>query len=525
MKKLLTILSTFIVTCILVSCGPSQTNYFDGLTEPFNENLFYRNDLDVRVADPSIIYITEGPDAGYFYLYGTTDQLQATGVYAYRTKNFNDWQLMGPAFVPHKDAWGISSIWAPEVIYMDGQYYMYYSATNRFNNNLKGLGVAVSDHPAGPFEVYSGTTIDDRNITVADQPFDVGFKSIDVSPFIDSNGDFYIYFSKDMVDGISSIWGVKMLDPVTPDMDTLKQLTQPSFRSMAAFNNASLRFGEVSWEHSNDLQGYVMWNEGPYMYEKNGVYFLSYSANPYWSREYAVGYAVSDSPLGDFVKPEDNRILGVDDNWDHMSGTGHHVFFTVGEELFIAYHAHTDRVFGNSSRAVAIDRVFIKSDVLYINGPTYSIQPLPEYVTGYRNLAPEAQITATGGDDSSKLNDHIIAMHLKDADTEMYVAGGKTTITITFDSEQTLRAILIYNSVDYETAFFNIDTINVSNEIKVKDLGFNPLYINTEFPDFPEMRPGGSFLVEFNETLTKQIVITINSDGPISIPEIFILGK
>ena len=56
-----------------------------------------------------------------------------------------------------------------------------------------------------------------------------------------------------------------MLDPVTPDMDTLKQLTQPSFRSMAAFNNASLRFGEVSWEHSNDLQGYVMWNEGPYI--------------------------------------------------------------------------------------------------------------------------------------------------------------------------------------------------------------------------------------------------------------------
>ena len=107
----------------------------------------------------------------------------------------------------------------------------------------------------------------------------------------------------------------------------------------------------------------------------------------------------------------------------------------------------------------------------------------------------------------------------------MYVADGKTTITITFDSEQTVRAILIYNSVDYETAFFNIDTINVSNEIKVKDLGFNPLYINTEFPDFPEMRPGGSFLVEFNETLTKKIVITINSDGPISIPEIFILGK
>ncbi|WP_025724394.1 glycoside hydrolase family 43 protein [Acholeplasma granularum] len=525
MKKTLTIITTFSLLCLLVACGSDTGNYFDGLTEPYNENLFFRNDLEVRIADPSVIYITEGKEAGYFYLYGTTDQLSATGIYAYRTKNFNDWQLMGPAFVPHKDSWGISSIWAPEVIYMNEKYYMYYSATNRFNNNLKGLGVAVSDSPYGPFEVYEGTTIDNREITVADQPFDVGFKAIDVSPFIDTNGDFYLYFSKDQVDGISSIWGVKMLDPVTPDLSTLKQLTQPSFRSMDAYENAILRFGQVSWEHANDSQGYVMWNEGPFMYEKDGVYFLSYSANPYWSREYAVGYATSNSPLGDFVKPEDNRILGVDTNWDHMSGTGHHVFFEAGDELFVAYHAHQDRVFGNSSRAVAFDRVFINEDELYINGPTYSLQPLPEIITGYKNIAKDATFEATNTLDVEKLNDNIVAMHYKDASTQMDVETGSTTITIKFDSEKLVRALLIYNSVDYETAFFEIESINVSNQVKIKNLGFNNNYINREFPDFPEMRPGGAFIAEFNETTTKEITITIKQEGSISIPEIVILGK
>jgi hypothetical protein len=59
-----------------------------------------------------------------------------------------------------------------------------------------------------------------------------------------------------------------------------------------------------------------MWNEGAFMYKHNGKYYLTYSANPFWAREYAVGYAVADSPLGDFVKPEKNRILGVDVTWD-----------------------------------------------------------------------------------------------------------------------------------------------------------------------------------------------------------------
>ena len=59
--------------------------------------------------------------------------------------------------------------------------------------------------------------------------------------------------------------------------------------------------GSIAWEHKTT--GANMWNEGAFMYKHNGKYYLTYSAN-LWAREYAVGYAVADSPLGDFVKPE-----------------------------------------------------------------------------------------------------------------------------------------------------------------------------------------------------------------------------
>ena len=154
-------------------------------------------------------------------MYGTTDALGAAGVYAYRTKNFNHWQLVGPAFVPQRDSWAIRNIWAPEVIYMNGKYYMYYSGSNRYDGNKKGIGVAVADSPAGPFVEYEGTAADGRELSRRDQAIVLPFPAIDASPFVDKDGQLYLYFSRDQVDGISSIWGARMKDEVTIEAETL----------------------------------------------------------------------------------------------------------------------------------------------------------------------------------------------------------------------------------------------------------------------------------------------------------------
>jgi len=526
MKKYLFTLVFLLIPLTLAACGGSVMHYDDALGTEFNQNLFYRNDLKTQLADPSVIYITEGEEAGYYYLYGTTDALGAAGVYAYRTKNFNHWQLVGPAFVPQRDSWAIRNIWAPEVIYMNGKYYMYYSGSNRYDGNKKGIGVAVADSPAGPFVEYEGTAADGRELSRRDQAIVLPFPAIDASPFVDKDGQLYLYFSRDQVDGISSIWGARMKDEVTIEAETLVRLAEPSFRSMEEYLASVGRTGPLSWECATSAYGYNMWNEAPFMYEKEGAYFLTYSANPFWSREYAVGYAVGQSPLGPFVKPDDNRILGIDSSWDHVSGTGHHSFFPVGNQLYIAYHTHIDRVFGNSLRAIAIDEVFIEDKTIHVNGPTYSVQPLPEAISGYKNLAATAAITATGSDDDvRKLNDGRVAMHLEEGDREFSVAGGKTRIKLSFEREVVVRAVMVYNSVDYERAFFQVKRIKVGNLPAIKSLRFNDSYINREFPEYPEMRPGGAFVAEFAETRAETVIIEIDAGRPIAISEIIVLGR
>lgn len=518
MKKTTLVLTAFLLVFTLIACGNRYANleYYDSLDDErgYNQNLFFQNNLNVPAADPSVLYIDEGEEAGWFYMYATTDALGATGFYAWRTQNFNDWQIVGPAFVPQRDSWALRNIWAPEVIYMNGKYYMYYSGSDR-DTGAKGLGLAVSDHPAGPFIEYGDASV---------QPLVFDFTAIDASPYLDDDGSFYLYFSKDQVNQVSSIYGVKMIDPATPDYPTLKELSYPTFRSIAEKEESPYWEGDLSWEKSTS--GTNMWNEGPFMYKHEGKYYLTYSANPFWTREYAVGYAVADHPLGDFVKPDDNRILGVDVTWDHMSGTGHHSFFMASGELFIAYHAHIDREFGSSLRAVAVDRVFFVGDKLHINGPTYSLQPLPEIMSGYKNVISQASVTVNNSDDDvSKLTDGLVAMHLNQQHYEFNAKAGTTTITIRFEEAVTTRALLIYNSVDYETAFFNINQIVFNGSYRVSNLGFNSNYINTYFQDFPEMRPGGAFTLEYDEMLTDTIVITIQSNQPIAISNIFILGK
>lgn len=54
--------------------------------------------------------------------------------------------------------------------------------------------------------------------------------------------------------------------------------------------------------------------------KKEGVYYLVYSANHFESKNYGVGYATSNSPMGPWKKYEGNPIL---QHADGLMGTGH----------------------------------------------------------------------------------------------------------------------------------------------------------------------------------------------------------
>ena len=53
-----------------------------------------------------------------------------------------------------KWAWG--AMWAPAVLEKDGKYYLFFGANDVHEGEIGGIGVAVSDKPAGPFKDLLG---------------------------------------------------------------------------------------------------------------------------------------------------------------------------------------------------------------------------------------------------------------------------------------------------------------------------------------------------------------------------------
>lgn len=124
----------------------------------------YQNPVfEPDLADPTVV---RGGD-GWFYAYGTENRW-TDGVHrlvpVVRSKNLVQWQYVGDAFVSRPTWKSAGGIWAPDVTYMNNRYYMYYSISTWGDSN-PGIGLAVSNYPAGPF-IDQGKVFDSNSIGV-----------------------------------------------------------------------------------------------------------------------------------------------------------------------------------------------------------------------------------------------------------------------------------------------------------------------------------------------------------------------
>ena len=60
------------------------------------------------------------------------------------------WQYLCDAFTRKPDWKSEGGIWAPCINYIDNKYYLYYSYS-KWGDSNPGIGLAISDHPYGPF--------------------------------------------------------------------------------------------------------------------------------------------------------------------------------------------------------------------------------------------------------------------------------------------------------------------------------------------------------------------------------------
>ncbi len=103
------------------------------------------------LADPTVIR----SDDGWFYAYGTQDDWgDGKGsrlVPVVKSRDLMSWSFHGNAFKT-KPAWKQSGgIWAPDIAKVNGKYYLYY-AYSTWGDANPGIGLAIADHPGGPFE-------------------------------------------------------------------------------------------------------------------------------------------------------------------------------------------------------------------------------------------------------------------------------------------------------------------------------------------------------------------------------------
>ncbi len=487
-----------------------------------------------------------------------------------------------------------------------GKYFIFFSAGSKQGNanteyvacdtNTNGdgkwnrlyIGIGISDNPMGPYELVTaekyygaGRTVNlnGETITASTPPVNFGknFKTqlaamtnnyidpvtgngiwpaIDVSPFITESGDMYLYFSQhvsSITDG-NRIWGMKMKDMITPDYSTLTLLLMPydegnRGKSVHMFEGTKGDINFNNWTGTNAPGAYdgdIC--EGAFTIEHGGKFYLCYSPFGYGDRKYSIMQSVGDTPLGPFRKLSRdyaNPVIGIGtetQQYDFMSGTGHHSFVKAGNELFAVYHAFYNPVNNNLNgtfmgRAIGFDRVrftyndYYGYDVLAGTGGTFSLQPLPAVASGYSNVAGEATVTASGSTSGKDyLTDGAFPYQPYEREQE-FKSSGDTTITLTFPSAKEIRAIMIYNSYTYSKAVASAEitlTLDSGKTVKTTAVTDSANYNAAK----GYMRPGGAIIADFATAKVKKIEIALktsaklsDADNEIRVGEITVLGK
>ncbi len=471
----LVILCLIVLTYIVINKGDIMKNYVQ-VSLLDNKDLSYSNPLNINyIGDPFVLSTN-----GKYYCFPTS---ATNGFNVWSSDDLVDWKSEGIAYKRTGSSWSGDSYWAPEVVEYNSKYYMFYTARTLNNPSLK-IGLAISDKPEGPYIDYDN------------KPFyDPGYAVIDASILIDDDGRKYMYYSIDCSENIvkgnheSHIAVVELAD------DLMSVISEPTVLSKPEF--IWEKVGGNAWA----------WNEGPIILKQNNKYYMFYSANFYASTAYCVGYSVSNSPTGPFVK-SDKPLLWYSKTKTpggipEVSGPGHNslAFSPDKKELFIVYHTHMTPEKPSGDRQVAIDRIGFRDDgTIYANGPTTAPQPLPSGVKGYTLIKPD-NINFSSETNNNLFNGEIFDTKWSDSWVEM-----------NFNTAQNISTIAVYPSDEEDI------------EKQIFDVIINDKYIIPEVElENQNFTPGNCALLNFEPIETTSIKLVFKETASIS--EIMIYSK
>lgn len=258
-------------------------------------------------ADPSIHHWD-----GKYWLYPSTDEPGSTSWKQMRRWNcFSStdlvhWKDEGGIFDLAKGdiSWAKDAAFAPDAMKRNGKYYFFFPADFQ-------IGVAVADHPQGPFHDALGKPL------IAKEEVK-GVKSFDPCIFIDDDNTPYLYYG-----GGGGVAVVKLKDNLVEKDGQVRKLPLPHY------------------------------SEGIWVHKYNGLYYFTYptTIKRDGKIKQLLVYSTSPTPYGPF------KYGGM--FLDNDSRNSHHSIIQVKNKWYLFYHVQGPSAY---ERRVCVDYLHYKKD-------------------------------------------------------------------------------------------------------------------------------------------------------------------
>lgn len=308
----------------------------------------YRNPVyDGYFADPFVLR-----HGDRYFAYGTGSVVDGLVFEVLESADLASWRRVGGALLPLPSELG-TAYWAPEVVFAEGRFWMYYSlGTGDAQHHLR---VAVADEPQGPF-VDQGVNLTPEELF-----------AIDPHPFLDTDGTWYLFYAHDVLDAprVGTQLAVDVMATMTQLRGRPRQVVAPTADWQLYERDRPMYGGVYDWHTI----------EGPTVVHRNARYYCLYSAGSWLNESYAVAWAEAPMPLGPWTEPEggSGRLLATVPG--HVRGPGHNsVVTTPGGTDMLVYHAWDAPA---ERRQLWVDPVRWTENGPLTVGPTWDEQPLP----------------------------------------------------------------------------------------------------------------------------------------------------
>ena len=344
------------------ACGPGTSPGIVG--NPSCVNTFL-NPVGVG-ADP---WVVRQGDSYYFV------ESRENAIWVYRTDTLTILRRNGVrVWSAPSTGWNRTDVWAPELHFIDGRWYIYYAAGQpgpegtdaAFTDQRSGVLQSVGDDPQGQYVdrgmLYTGDDI--AGATNAVWAIDVNVARV--------NGTLYAVWSG---------WEENRSTHVTPQHLYIAPMSDPMTISG---NRVKLSSPVEEWERGTELD----LQEGPQFLVHDGNTFIVYSTRESFLPDYRLGLLRLASPTSDPLNPANwtksgpvftgQPALGV-------YGVGH-ASFTMspdGAEDWIVYHAKSQSTRGWADRVIRMQKFTWNAD----GSPNFGVPT----ATGVPVLVPSGQ--------------------------------------------------------------------------------------------------------------------------------------